>query len=199
MAIFLCETNKHLQAFRICMTWLYSGELQSKRELVVFELVVLELAVPRVLMWSLDEDEDRVDDDEDIDDVSVDVHVVVDADDDVDDELGIAHDDDGVVDDLLDMRAAAMAAPMLAHFSLSLNLSESKLLMICEADVNDAFDGKFSWESAPWQVALFDVGTGADTKPVDGVEHIAFNSFKIPSRIRISRSILLFNSSFLNK
>ncbi len=107
-----------------------------------------------------------------------------------------------------------MAAPISLHLSLFSNLHGSKLLIkideielvecieLVELDIDDEIEEdvdvnvedcpskrllvRFDGELFPFNDVLVD----------GGAEQIAFSNFNIPSSMRISKSILLFNSSF---
>jgi hypothetical protein len=161
------------------MTWLYSGEFESNSGFILFDDVE-------------DEDDDDENDDEEFTD-----------------EL-LSH-----IDERLDIRACAMAVPMLVHFSPSdaeaSNLLESKLDMSWEAD--ELLEAVVDWLAVvvevwcvthDWKPTAGIVCKGLDVRLGNGVvvfdrigvEHMALRSLRMPSRMRISKSILLFSSSF---
>ena len=111
-----------------------------------------------------------------------------------------------------------MALPRLAHLSplASSNLAVSRLLMICEAETSELGDDEAGWtggggggggdedsddELWPSVPTGFEVRCGSVKldAAATGAEQMALSSFRMPSRMRISRSILLLSSSFCQK
>ena len=100
-------------------------------------------------------------------------------------------------ENFVEMIAFAIAAPTSLHFSVFSNLLGSKLLIKTDGidieldDVDeDETDEEPIVDDDEMRLLLTDDDDGG------GAEQIAFKSLSIPSNIRISKSILLFNSSF---
>ena len=111
---------------------------------------------------------------------------------------------------LFDMNAAAISAPNKLHLSTLSVDAISKLLIIWDAwdplRENDerVLDAKLAAEDAADATdnvepndELIELKLGVELGGL--AEQIAFNNLSIPSRMRISKSILLFNSSFFKK
>lgn len=97
---------------------------------------------------------------------------------------------------LFEITAAAIWAPRDVHLFASLHLAGSKVLIKMDNAVWDELELEFElFVIVDWLVPNWSVEFANDV--VTGERHMAFKSFKIPSSIRISRSILLFSSSFL--